>query len=206
MILKQRLDEEDSVRHLGATQNMKTSKTDESKNNKKIKILKYSNIEIAKDSSLSKDRNLGKVRKDQNKQKSQISPGFENKGKRRNEKSHTPNASYKYGENQKKIQSFVDDDIDIPTPNMSNASSRRQEHAENEVRNTKQIQKETESIVPPLLLKDIGFSKNTQNTGTGKLTRTTMNTTQIRDKLPVKNIKSTVNPAHSNQKSNENSK
>ena len=48
---------------------------------------------------------------------------------------------------------------------------------------------ENEARVPPLALKNIKSGKNTHGNNTGKLTRTTMNTTQIRDKISSSNIK-----------------
>ena len=55
--------------------------------------------------------------------------------------------------------------------------------------------------MPPLALKNIGAGKN-QNKTTGKLTRTTMNTTQIRDK-PIISLKGLNTHKMSNVDSND---
>lgn len=61
---------------------------------------------------------------------------------------------------------------------------------------------ENEARVPPLALKNIKSGKNTHGNNTGKLTRTTMNTTQIRDKISSSNIKWNTNSAVFQQNSN----
>lgn len=106
--------------------------------------------------------------------------------------------------NSNKINDFVDDDMDISyqnnynSPNLKNISAHK---ILSRMSNPSVIHKEGESIVPPLSLKNIGSSKNTQNNTTGKMTRTTMHTTQIRDKMALNNLKN-ITTAKSNQKSN----
>jgi hypothetical protein len=164
------------------------------KSGKKIKILKYSNIEYVKESSHSKDRNIHTINKNVNRKKSQTSAGFslENSSKQ-HEKSMTPVGNLKYSENHKNVHNFVDDDMDLPS------FSKNSPEKSQKVPNLKNGQKENETIVPPLFLKNLSSNnKNAQNTGTGKLTRTTMNTTQIRDKIPLNNLKNNVNSEKSN--------
>lgn len=110
----------------------------------------------------------------------------------------------------KKIKDFVDDEIDISYNAKFESPQKQIDDSDQEdmsiPRTAEKIKnsKENESIVPPLALKNIGSSKNTQNTTTGKLTRTTMHTTQIRDKVPLNNLKSNIigNNPLTNHKSN----
>ena len=159
--------------------------------------MKYSNIEYAKENSLSKDRNIHTTNKNVNRKKSQTSAGFSlEDSSKPHEKSQTPVGNFKYSENQKQMHNFVDDEMDLP--GFSKNSPEKSQKAPN--LNMKNGQKENETIVPPLSLKNISSSnKNAQNTGTGKLTRTTMTTTQIRDKIPLNNLKNNMNSDKSNK-------
>ena len=154
----------------------------DSKRNKKIKVLKYSNIEYAKDDLMNKDKNLIKLNTNKIRKKSLTSAGFsiENK-KNLNSEHEANNTNFKYSEVKQAKDDL--DDIDISYNNDSPSIKNKRQGNPNEK------QKEGESIVPPLALKNIGSGKITQNTNTGKLTRTTMNTTQIRDKMPLNNLK-----------------
>lgn len=121
---------------------------------------------------------------DNSSKKSQISAGFticQKKGSIQKEKPlenlETSNL------NVEKINEFVDDEISI-TYNK-NLQERKNES------------KDSESIVPPLSLQNIK-TKGAQNKTTGKLTRTTMHSTQIRDKRPLNNLKN-HNTATSNR-------
>lgn len=178
----------------------------DSKTGKKIKILKYSNIEYAKDGSTNMDKQLNTASKSQVRKKSQTSAGFSIENRLKPDTNpKTPISNFKYKETQKKIRDFVDDELDISYNEQYDSPLSKTSGAHKVLSrlNTKGgAHKETESIVPPLALKNISSSKNTQNTATGKLTRTTMNTTQIRDKLPLNNLKSAGNTGHSNHKSN----
>lgn len=110
-------------------------------------------------------------------------------------------SKFKYESN--KVNDFVDDDMDISYQGNYESPSSKDKHAHkilSRMSNPSLIHKDGESIVPPLALKDIGSSKNTQNNTTGKMTRTTMHTTQIRDKLALNNLKN-VTTGKSNQKS-----
>lgn len=144
---------------------------------------------------MNKDKNIHTTNKTAIRKKSQTSAGFslENPVKP-HEKSQTPERNLKYSENQKKLNNFVDDEIDMPSLNKNSPEKSQK------ISNAKNGQKENETIVPPLFLKNISSSnKNAQNTGTGKLTRTTMNTTQIRDKIPLNNLKNNMNSDKSNK-------
>ena len=177
----------------------------EVKSGKKLKILKYSNIEYFKDSSNHKAKNLNTnsgARK-----KSQTSAGFtiwEKKGKMK--KIYTP--SHKEYDAEK-INEFVDNEIDLSFQDIHDSPSQAERSPqkwveENNKKNT--VNKEGESIVPPLSLQNIGANKYTQNGTTGKLTRTTMHSTQIRDKMPLNNLKNNIVTWQSKEKSNADSK
>lgn len=185
--------------------NTNTSNYD-SKTGKKIKVLKYSNIEYAKDNSMNMDKHLNTASKSQVRKKSQTSAGFSIENRLKPDTNlKTPGSNFKYSETQKKIRDFVDDELEISYNEQYDSPLSKTSGAHKVLSrlSTKVAgHKETEAIVPPLALKNIGSSKNTQNTATGKLTRTTMNTTQIRDKLPLNNLKSNGNTGHSNHKSN----
>lgn len=114
---------------------------------------------------------------------------------------------HKYNNPPKKIKDFVDDEIDISYNNKFNTPEKKCEDSQQDESihsNSTTKNREGETIVPPLALKNIGSGKNTQHTTTGKLTRTTMHTTQIRDKMPLNNLKNNVNNVVSNAESNEN--
>ena len=136
---------------------------------------------------MSNDRNVAKLNTNKIRKKSLTSAGFsiENKHNLTNH-SKKDTTEFKYN-GANKAQDDLDD-IDISyindSPNNKHISAIVQG-------NTSMVErgKEGESIVPPLSLKNIGSGKITQNTNTGKLTRTTMNTTQIRDKMPLNNLK-----------------
>lgn len=174
----------------------------DSKGCKKIKVLKYSNIEYAKDNSFAKERHIN-TNKSQGRQKSQTSAGFSIEDRKSDlEKFKITNNRLKYNSN--KINDFVDDDMDISYQNNYNSPNIKNTGAHkilSRMSNPSVIHKEGESIVPPLALKNIGSSKNTQNNTTGKMTRTTMHTTQIRDKMALNNLKN-ITTGKSNQKSN----
>lgn len=124
-------------------------------------MLKYSNIEYFKDS---KTKNIDPV-KDSDRKKSHISAGFticDKKGSIKKIRKDSSDA------NVDKINQFVDDDIDM-------------NYEENKSAKKKGV-REVENIVPPLSLKNISM-KNPQNKATGKKTQTTMQSTQIRDKI-----------------------
>ena len=163
-------------------------------------MLKYSNIEYAKESSFAKDRNI--ATKSQTRKKSQTSAGFAIDSQKGNiQKLKTP-GKVKY--DKEKINDFVDHEIDMSygNENESPMNKNKQNHKIlSRLSNPGLVIKEGESIVPPLALKNIGSSKNTQGT-TGKLTRTTMHSTQIRDKMPLNNLKNNVNSGQSNHISN----
>lgn len=134
--------------------------------------------------------------------KSQISAGFSICEKQGNvQKLHTPGNQ---GYNANKISNFVDDEIVLSYKDNSESPDRNGDRVYSMLKRGSEKQvpiKESESIVPPLVLKDIGGNKNNTNGNTGKLTRTTMHSTQIRDKIPLNNLKN-MNTEKSNQKSN----
>lgn len=108
---------------------------------------------------------------------------------------------------QKKIKDFVEGELDLSYHDEWYDSPSNYKKATTKVlsrgsHSKEGKHKETESIVPPLSLKNIGANKGTQQTNTGKLTRTTMHSTQIRDKLPLNNLKNNVSSGIQNQKSN----
>lgn len=182
----------------------------DSKRNRKIKVLKYSNIEYAKDDSSSKERNVVKLHPNKIRKKSLTSAGFavDTKHSCKN-KSGVKDVDFKYSGPRQMIHCDVDDEIDVSYPDNYDSPIIKHERAHailTRHSNSNERQKENESIVPPLALKNIGSSKNTQNTNTGKLTRTTMNTTQIRDKMPLNHLKNNVNSALPNAKSNSDCK
>lgn len=176
---------------------MNTSKSNyESRIQKKIKVLKNSNIDFSKNLSLSKNRNLHTTTKSQVRKTSQTSAGFSIDNKlKQEEKLNTPGASFKYKDNHQPIHDFVDDEMDISYNQRFDSPDDKSAEAHKVLSRigTKNItQKEGESIVPPLSLKNINANKSNQNKTTGKLTRTTMQSTQIRDKLPLNNLISNV--------------
>lgn len=179
-----------------------TSKSNyESKQGKKIKVLKYSNIEYFKDSQLTKNKNLNTFKEGRNK-KSQVSAGFSIWDKEGNvEKLQTP-GSRDYNAN--KMNGFVDDEINLSYHDNFVSPHLKENRVLSMLKRGSGKQaaiREGESIVPPLILKDLGNNKNNQNGTTGKLTRTTMQSTQIRDKVPLNNLKN-ISTGKSNKKSN----
>lgn len=95
-------------------QDMNSSKVDDSKRSKKIKVLKYSNIEYADDKK--SDKNRSKVPKNKIQKQYQTSAGFslENNGRTVKPK---PGTDFKYSHPPQKIKDFVDDEMDIPYNN-----------------------------------------------------------------------------------------
>ena len=180
-----------------------TSKSNaEGRSGKKLKILKYSNIEYFKDSNSRKPKHLNT--REGNRKKSQTSAGFTIWEKRVNnvQKIYTPN-NKEFDAN--KINEFVDDEIDLSYQDINESPSHncKGSPAKALVKTNKNTSnKEVESIVPPLALKNIGGNRTTQNGTTGKLTRTTMQSTHIRDKIGFKQTQSNnANTAQSNQRS-----
>lgn len=177
-----------------------TSKIDtDTGRGRKIKVLKSSNIDYANHEDDHKELKKFKQTLIKIKQKSFTSAGFSVENR---DKPMFEGLDFKYSDPRQVAKDQLDDEIEISYRNHYDTPSSKQEKQYDTQSNSTERQKEPETIVPPLPLKNIGSSKNTQYTNTGKLTKTTMNTTQIRDKMALNNLKNNVNSGMTNHKSN----
>ena len=175
------------------------------KKSKKIKVLKNSRIEYAKEHPNAAIPDSINANTDERIEKSSETVGSPKerianlKSNSKSEKTHLNCSLYNNAKDamDEEIEVSYNQNYNSPDGNdnrallvLSRQSISTNQNCENEAR------------VPPLALKNIKSGKNTHGNNTGKLTRTTMNTTQIRDKISSSNIKWNTNSAVFQQNSN----
>ena len=117
----------------------------------------------------------------------------------KSEKSGDKKSQYKW------VEDATDEEIEVSYNHNYNSPDMKNEKAHiilSRQSNSSEINLDCDAKVPPLALKNLKSSKNTQGNNTGKLTRTTMNTTQIRDKMSSNNLKYNINSGITQHKSN----